>query len=145
MKVEKTVIVNDSRKLWIFLLVFSLAVMAVGVYLGFIKSAGYVRTTGVVVGNREETRFDSDTGTKTTYYPTVSYTVDGKEYTGTLDIGGGYCAIGEELKIQYDPDDPSKVNSYSPGVVILIFVLSVPLFALSVYKLVFKKKDQPSE
>ena len=100
MKVEKRVTVASGKKIWIFLLIFSMIVLAIGVYRGFIKSAGYVKTTGVVVSLREDTQYDSDTGTyRTYYYPTVSYNVDGEEYTGALDIGGGY-SIGEERKRQ---------------------------------------------
>ncbi|MBR4724689.1 MAG: DUF3592 domain-containing protein [Lachnospiraceae bacterium] len=140
MEVEKRVYVSDDKKVWVFLLVFSLVVMAIGVYIGFIKSAGYVKTTGVVVDHREETRYDSDLGTNQTYYyPIVQYIVDGVEYTGTLDING-WSALGEEVKIQYDPDDPSKVHSYSPLVTILIFVVAAPFFVLALIKLIKSKK-----
>ena len=142
MKVEKRVTVASGKKIWIFLLIFSMIVLAIGVYRGFIKSAGYVKTTGVVVSLREDTQYDSDTGNyRTYYYPTVSYNVDGEEYTGALDIGGGY-SIGEELKIQYDPQDPSKVNSDTPVVTIIIFVITIPFIALSVWRLIKESKEE---
>ena len=141
---EKRVRVEEAsgKKIWIFLLVFSMIVLAIGVYRGFIKSAGYVKTTGVVVSLREETQYDTDTGSNRTYYfPTVSYNVDGEEYTGELDIGSGY-SIGEELKIQYDPQDPSKVNSDTPVITIIIFVICIPFIALSVFRLIKESKAE---
>ncbi len=136
MQVEKKVTVATSRKIWVFLLVFSLIVMAIGVYRAFIKSAGYAKTTGVVVSLREEKNYDSDTGVyRSVYFPTVSYTVDGKEFTGELDIGSGF-SVGETLDIQYDPQDPSKVNSDTPVVNIIIFAISGTLLALSVFMLI---------
>lgn len=135
------VYVAEGRKIWTFVLVFALLVLVVGVYLGFIKSSGYVKSTGVVVSLREQTVTDVDTGYTTYYYPTVSHTVDGKEYTGALDINVGSDSIGQEMKIQYDPDDPSKINSYSPGIVIYIFAVGIILAGVSVYKLITAKKE----
>ncbi len=130
----------SGRKVWTVVLVFSLAILAVGIYLGFIKSGGYVRSTGVVVSLKEEESYDSDLGKVTYYYPTVKHTVNGREYTGTLDISTGAEDIGSEVKILYDPQDPSKINSYSPGIVIYIFAVGGILFALAVFKLVREKR-----
>lgn len=134
LRVEKA----GAGGIWTFLLVFSAVILFIGVYLGFIKSHGYVKATGVVVSLREEERIDADEGHDTVidYYPTVKFNVDGKEYTGELDISTGPGAVGEEVKIQYDPLDPSKVNSYSPGIVTYIFVVGIVLLAVSVFKIV---------
>ena len=59
------------KRTWIVVLVFSLVVLAIGVYLGFIKSKGYERSTGVIVSLREEVSYDHDSGPVTYYYPTV--------------------------------------------------------------------------
>ena len=76
----KTVHTGGS-KIWIFFLAFAVLLFAVGVYLGFIKSAGFVRTTGVVVSVRTVEHYDSELGRNVeSYYPTVAYTVDGQTY-----------------------------------------------------------------
>ena len=115
--------------------------MAVEIYIGFVKSRGYVRSTGVVVSLRAEETYDSDRGgTVTYYYPTVRYTVDGREYQGELDMSAAESSMGRELKIQYDPNDPSRVNSYSPGIVIYILIVSGVLLLLSVFMLLRRNK-----
>ena len=132
-----------SGKIWIILLVFALLLYVVGVYLGFIKSAGFVRTTGVVVSVRGVDHYESDLGRNvTTYYPTVAYTVDGEEYTSELDIGNLGDGEGKEVSIQYNPNNPAEVNYYSPGTVILIFVIGTGILALAILILVMGKKPQ---
>ena len=115
----------------IFFLLFALGVLAAGVYIGFIKSGGYVKTKGIILSVRAEERTDNEHHTYTEYYPTVKYTVDGKEYTGALDLSGPN-AIGAEIDIQYDPADPSKVHSYSPKSVIACFVVGGLLLLLAI-------------
>ena len=128
---------------WIFFLVFALIIYAIGVYLGFIKSAGFVRTTGVVVSVRAEEHYDSERGKNVaTYYSTVRYTVDGKEYTGELDIGNAGGGIGEEVSIQYNPEDPGEVNMYSPGIVILIFAVGTGILAIAILPYIMNKKRE---
>ena len=122
----------------IIVLAFALVALAVGVYQGFIKSDGYVRAKGVVVSLREEKYWDSST--KTTfynYYPTIKHSVDGKEYTAALDLSTGWVAEGAELEILYDPQDPSKVHSYSPAHTIACFAVGAFLLLLAL--LVFVK------
>ena len=139
MEVKTRVYTAQSKKVWIVVLVFALVVLAIGVYLGFIKSNGYVRTTGTIESFRAEESYDSDMGYVTYYYPTVRYIVDGKAYTGELDISSSPGNIGKEVKVQYDPENPSKVNSYSPGIVLYILALGVVLAAVSLFQLLRKK------
>ncbi len=128
-------------KIWIILLAFALLLYAVGVYMGFIKSAGFVRTTGVVVSVRTVEHYDSELGRNVeSYYPAVAYTVDGEEYTGELDIGNLGDGEGKEVSIQYNPNNPAEVNCYSPGTVILIFVIGTGILALAILILVRGKK-----
>ena len=130
-------------KIWIILLVFALLLFAVGVYLGFIKSAGFVRTIGVVVSVRAVEHYDSELGRNVeSYYPTVAYTVDGEEYTGELDIGNLGDGEGKEVSIQYNPNNPAEVNYYSPGTVILVFAIGAGMLALMILTLVMGKKTQ---
>lgn len=111
--------------------------------MGFIKSAGFVKTTGVVVSVRTVEHYDSELGRNVeSYYPTVAYTVDGEEYTGELDIGNLGDGEGKEVSIQYNPNNPAEVNYYSPGTVILIFVIGTGILALAILTLVMGRKAQ---
>ena len=115
----------------IIILLMALVALAVGVYYGFIKSRGYVKSKGIIISVKAVETKDNEKHTYTHYYPTVKYTVDGKEYTGALDLEGPN-AIGAEIDIQYDPADPSKVHSYSPGTVIACFVVGGLLLLLAI-------------
>ena len=128
----------------VFFLLFALGVLAAGVWLGFIKSSGFVKTKGIILSVRAEERTDNEHHTYTDYYPTVKYTVDGKEYTGALDLSGPN-AIGAEIDIQYDPADPSKVHSYSPVHVIACFVAGGFLLLLAIILFVRGARAQESE
>ncbi len=133
MNLETRAYVNQSKKVWILLFFFSIVVLGVGIYLGFIKSKGFVQSTGVVISLRAEETYDSEIGSNVTYYyPTVRYTVDGREYQGELDMSAAESSMGRKLKIQYDPNDPSRVNSYSPGIVTFIIILGGVLVVLSI-------------
>ena len=128
----------------IIILLFALGVLAVGVWIGFIKSSGYVKIKGIIISVRAEERTDNEHHTYTDYYPTVKYTVDGKEYTGALDLSGSN-AIGAEIDIQYDPADPSKVHSYSPVHFIACFVVGGLLLLLAIILFVRGARIQESE
>ena len=58
--------------------------LAAGIYLTFFRSRGFVKTTGTIISLREDTSGDSSV-----YFPTVEYSVDGKVYTGELDMRSG--------------------------------------------------------
>ena len=128
----------------IILLLLALVALAAGVYIGFIKSGGYVKTKGIILSVRAEERTDNEHHTYTDYYPTVKYTVDGKEYTGALDLPDPN-AIGAEIDIQYDPAEPSKVHSYSPKSVIACFVVGGLLLLLAIILFVRGARAQESE
>ena len=128
----------------IIILLLALVALGTGVYYGFIKSRGYVKSKGTIISVRAVERVDNEHHTYTHYYPTVKYTVDGKEYTGALDLEGPN-AIGAEIDIQYDPADPSKVHSYSPKTVILCFVVGGLMLLLAIILFVRVAHKQESE
>ena len=128
----------------IIILLMAIVALAVGVYYGFIKSRGYVKSKGIIISVKAVETKDNEKHTYTHYYPTVKYTVDGKEYTGALDLEGPN-AIGAEIDIQYDPADPSKVHSYSPGTVIACFVVGGLLLLLAIILFVRVAHNQESE
>ena len=115
-------------KLKIFAAVLASICLIAGIYLTFFHSKGFVKTDAVIIF-LDETESDDDGDTM--YLPTVEYTVDGKTYTGVLDVASGSYKIGNTIKVQYDPADPSVVHSaggfgiylLGAGAVILGFII----------------------
>lgn len=73
----------------------------------------------------------------------IKYNVDGKEYDTTLDISSCKNKIGQEVKIYYDKDDPSKFVSDSSPILLLAtaFVgFGLGLFLYMTYKDLFAKR-----
>ena len=52
----------------------------------------------------------------------VNYSVDGKEYTGKSDYYSGSYKEGMEIKISYDPNDPTKIHGDSKGMGIILMI-----------------------
>ena len=115
-------------KLKIFAAVLASICLIAGIYLTFFHSKGFVKTDAVIIF-LDETESDDDGDTM--YLPTVEYTVDGKTYTCVLDVASGSYKIGNTIKVQYDPADPSVVHSaggfgiylLGAGAVILGFII----------------------
>ena len=101
----KTMISKRGPKLEIFAGILAAIALVAGIYLHFFHSEGFFSTTGTIVSLREDTS-DGDA----IYFPTVEYSVDGKTYTGELDVGSGSYKVGKTPKILYDPNDPTVVH-----------------------------------
>ena len=96
------------------------------------KNQHYVQTEAVVskVVISEEAYTDVDGNyVEATYDVTVKYTVDGKEYEGTLN-GMSKYKIGEKMKIYYDPSNPSQITQT------ISLILPVALIAGGVVSLI---------
>lgn len=119
-------------KLKIFAAVLAVIALAVGIYLTFFRSQGFVKTTGTIVSLREDSSDDS-----TVYFPTVEYTVDGKTYTGELDTGSGSYKVGKTIPVLYDPNDPAVVHDGS-GVGIYFIVVGAVMLAVVIWSSVQK-------
>ena len=73
-------------------------------------------TTGVLVGYHEEWEQDDSDDTMEEvlmYYAEVRFNHEGKEYTSTAVNGYNWkhWAQGEKVKIKYNPDDPSEMET----------------------------------
>ena len=121
-------------KLKIFAAILAAIALAVGVYLTFFHSRGFVKTTGTIVSLRED---DSDDGG--IYFPTVEYTVDGKTYTGELTTGKGSYKVGKTMTVLYDPDDPGVVHD-GGGVGIYLLVVGGLILAVVAWSTVQTKR-----
>ena len=90
----------------VFALIMAVIAMAVGVYLTFFHSNGFVKTQATIVAVEDVSTGDDGPS----YRPTVEYTVDGTTYTSLLDESGESCRVGKVVNVLYDPNDPAVVH-----------------------------------
>ena len=125
-------------KLKIFAAVLASICLIAGIYLTFFHSKGFVKTDAVII-SLDETESDDDGDTM--YLPTVEYTVDGKTYTCVLDVASGSYKIGNTIKVQYDPADPSVVHSAGWFSIYLLGV-SAAVLGLIIISSINEKRSQ---
>ncbi|HVR65971.1 MAG TPA: DUF3592 domain-containing protein [Verrucomicrobiae bacterium] len=107
---------KPSRPSWLFtgiFLLIGLGLLGGGAYSGvstFDFLANAVSAPGVVIDL--EARWDSDDGGYT-YYPRVRFATEGgRPYEFTGDVGSSPASfdVGEEVRVLFDPADPSKAR-----------------------------------
>ena len=111
--------------IYIIFIVIGLAVAGYGVYSQFFQTKGFEKTTAVIdridesyMGYNDETM--QDEYEYTTY---VKYTVEGKEYTGKLNISDASFKEGQEVDVMYNPANPSEMYS-EPGITGFIMMVA---------------------
>ena len=124
----------------IFAAILALAALAFGVYSTFFRSAGYVNGTATIVSIEEDPDYihDPDSLNDVQYITTVKYTVDGKEYTAELNSYSPSYKVGGDVRIKYDPNDPSKITS-GFGIGIYLMIAGAVILLLILF-LTIKKK-----
>ena len=125
-------------KLKYFAGVLAIIAIITGIYLTFFHSRGFVKTDAVIV-SLEQTTGGADEDDM--YLPTVEYTVDGKTYTGTLDVASGSYKVGKTIKVMYDPADPSVVHS-GGGFGLYVLFTGVAILGVIIVSSVLEKKSQ---
>lgn len=83
------------------------------------KQDNYTETTAVI------TKIDIEEGVgdeSDTYNIFVKYTVDDKEYNEKLDESSSSYSVGDEVKIKYNPSDPTDITSSSKWIVLICFI-----------------------
>ncbi|MBP3737144.1 MAG: DUF3592 domain-containing protein [Lachnospiraceae bacterium] len=125
-------------KLKVFVGVMSIVCIALGIYLNFFYSRGFVKTTATIV-SLEEVEDPADNERRE--FPVVEYTVDGKTYTERLDESGPNDKIGKTVKVLYDPENPGVVHSGS-GLSVYVLVLGVAMLAFVIISSIREKKSQ---
>lgn len=78
------------------------------IMLGF-RSGNYEETAGKVTEVTEDVAVDEDN--RTVYNVRFTYEVDGKSYNGSFDGVGQKYAVGDSIKVFYDPADPGKTTN----------------------------------
>ena len=94
-------------KLKYFIIVVSVIAIILGGWVQFFSSRGFVETTGTIVSITEEPGVDDETD----YTVTVAYDVDGTHYESVIDTYSPSFKEGKEIKISYNPENPSVVHS----------------------------------
>jgi hypothetical protein len=87
--------------------------------------ASALRTGGTVVAVTEHRSHSTSSGRSSSWYPTVTYTVDGRQYSFESNVGSNPPAYaeGDTVPVAYDPADPADAQiasfwtAYLPTVV----------------------------
>ena len=139
MDLSKPLIKWSSKAISIFFLVLGLIALTVGCYLGFFKGNGYVETTATIESiDPIETATDEEQN----YEVTVRYTVDGTEYTAKLGEYKPSFAVGQEVKIKYDPAHPEKIVSASKTFAFILIAVGAVVVAVVVFVFVKNGKQK---
>ena len=96
-KLVKPKIIIPPKVMAALLIVAALIMIGIGAYIGFFESRGFENTTATIVRIDAE---DDIAAEDKTYITTVTYTVDGKEYTEILDSYAPDYKVGKEVKIK---------------------------------------------
>ncbi len=117
----------------IFAAVLGLIALGAGIYVSFFQTAGFETTTAVITSIEEDPNYipDPNTANDKQYIATIRYTVDGKNYTQTLDSYAPDYEVGKEIEVKYDPKNPGTVHStpvfgyiiMAAGCVVLLIVV----------------------
>ena len=71
-----------------------------------------------------------DSDGETSYTVIVEYVVDGQRYEDSLDYYSAGMEIGENVKIYYDPNNPTKFSSDGVNIAFIIFIGLGGIFAI---------------
>ena len=129
-----------------FFLPLAVILIVMGVLMIKMSPDKYEETTGVVTEVNEYTELDSDNKEVTYYEEKFTYTVNGKEYNNSFDGLAEKPAVGDVIKVYYDPDAPEFVsntkNTRTIGYIMIGVGIAALLFAvLSTVKAVKKNRE----
>ena len=129
-----------------FFIPVGLALIVFGVILFLFKNDDYLETTGKITAVKELPIDTTAEDKHQEYDVDLTYTVDGKEYTGTFSNLSGTYKVGDDIKVYYDGKDPSKITNSKIGIYIPIALVAAGVLAIvfGIAKTVgeFKKSKQ---
>lgn len=129
----------------IFAAILAVIALGFGIYSSFIRPAGFADGTATIISIEEDPDYihDPDSLNDVQYIVKATYTVDGKEYTATLNSYDPSYKVGGEVAIKYDPKNPDEMTSgFGIGIAIMIIgaVILIVIIFLTVKKKVSVKK-----
>lgn len=109
-----------------FFVPLGIILIAVGIFLMTHNTDSYLETVGKVTQVQE----DLDTENNEVYDVVFTYTVNGKEYTGTFeDLADAYKA-GDEIAVFYNPENPDEITNGRLGGLVAPIMIGVGVLAL---------------
>ena len=124
----------------IFAAILAVIALAFGAYSTFFRSEGFVDGTATIISIEEDPDYipDADKTNDVQYIVKAKYTVDGKEYTTTLNSYDPAYKVGGDVAIKYDPNNPEKMTS-GFGIGIAVMIIGAALLAVVIFLTVKKK------
>ena len=116
--------------------VIGIFLCAVGIYLSFFETKGFLTTTAVIDRIEETWVGDDDTN----YDVWVTYSVDGRTYQGELDTYNGSYREGKRIKIYYDPENPERIHGDSRKFGMILWVAGPIVTAVAIVTMVKDKR-----
>ena len=124
----------------IFAAILAVIALAFGAYSTFFRSEGFVDGTATIISIEEDPDYipNPDNTGDVQYIVKAKYTVDGKEYTATLNSYDPAYKVGGDVAIKYDPNNPEKMTS-GFGIGIAVMIIGAALLAVVIFLTVKKK------
>ena len=110
-----------------FFLPIGLILIIVGIFLMTRNMDNYVETVGTVTQVEEGLNSEDSK----VYDTTVTITVDGKEYTNVIPEMTEEHKIGDQIKVFYDPEDPTQITLSKVGGIVAPIMIGVGVLALA--------------
>ncbi len=134
----------SPRGTTIFFLVIATFATLFVLYFGFIESYGYVKTTAVITELSYEE--DESDDSKKKIRPKINYKVGEKEYNvflkSVMTSPFKEKKIGSEIKIEYNPANPSEAIEDSKGFMICMLIVGLICIAIPTYSLLKNRKKR---
>lgn len=110
-----------------FFVPLGIILIVVGIFLMTLKTDSYVETVGKVT-EVYETRNAENTKV---YDTSFTFTVEGKEYEGVFSELTEEYKVGDEIKVFYNPEDPTQTTNSKLGAVVAPIMIGLGALALA--------------
>lgn len=122
-----------------FLILLGLAVVVFGMLMLIFNTDNYIKTTGRITSVTECLKEEDEAQG---YDIDFTYSVKGKELTGTFSNLGGTYNVGDDIDVYYDPGNPGNISNSKTGFLpIIIIVAGAGIMIFGVYKIVIAVKN----
>lgn len=119
--------------------------LAAGIWMTFFQSAGFETVNATIVSIENDPDYIPDPNTEgdVRRIVTVTYMVEGKEYTRVLDSDSPSYHVGGTVEVRYDPKNPENISSgFGFGIYVLIIggvILAIVIIGTVIQKVNLKK------